>query len=149
VLQPVSVIERLSARWRVRYGRFHCSTITDTHSVVVTALQGEVLPKIKIPACIIMNEYATGMTQTMHPVYPNLYHLLIYKKQKNFLQKTKGCRDGLSYSTPQKSEETKGEMPLPSLDPIPIQNVEFRDGMGSRLGNGISPFFFMFLRGGV
>ena len=37
----------------------------------------EVLPKMKlvIPASIIMNQYATGMTQTMHPVYPNLYHL--------------------------------------------------------------------------
>jgi len=25
VSQPVSVVERLSARGRVRYGRFHCS----------------------------------------------------------------------------------------------------------------------------
>jgi len=28
-------------------------------------------------------------------------------------------------------------------------NVEFRDGMGLRLGNVISPRFFTFLRGGV
>ena len=29
-------------------------------------------------------------------------------------------------------------MPLHSLSPIPLKNVEFRDGMGLRLGNGIS-----------
>jgi len=29
------------------------------------------------------------------------------------------------------------------------KNVEFRDGMGPRLGNGISPCFFAFLRGGI
>jgi len=35
-------------------------------------------------------------------------------------------------------------MPLPSLGPIPLKNVQFRDGMGPRLGNGISPCFFHF-----
>ena len=28
-------------------------------------------------------------------------------------------------------------MPLPSLSPIPFKNLEFRNGMGLRLGNGI------------
>jgi len=32
----------------------------------------------------------------------------LYKKQNIFSKKQKGFRDGLSYSTPQKSEETRG-----------------------------------------
>jgi len=32
----------------------------------------------------------------------------MYKKQKIFSEKQKGFRDGLSYSTPQKSKETSG-----------------------------------------
>ena len=36
-----------------------------------------------------------------------------------------------------KKAKKQGEMPLPaSLGPIPLKNVEFRDGMGLRLGNG-------------
>jgi len=34
--------------------------------------------------------------------------LWYYKKQKIFFEKQKGFRDGLSYSTPQKSEKTRG-----------------------------------------
>jgi len=49
---------------------------------------------------------------------------------------------------PLKKVKKQGEMPLPSLGPIPLKNVEFRDGMGLRLGNGISPRFFSFVRGG-
>ena len=36
---------------------------------------------------------------------PGLY---LDKKQKIFSEKQKGFRDGLSYTTPQKSEETRG-----------------------------------------
>ena len=53
------------------------------------------------------------------------------------------------HTPPLKKVKKQGEMPLPSLGPIPLKNVEFRDGMGLRLGNGISPCFFTFLRGGV
>ena len=59
---------------------------------------------------------------------------------------------GMAYHTPPlKKVKKQGEMPLPSLGPIPLKNVEFRDGNGPRLGNdyGISPCFFTFLRGGV
>ena len=35
-------------------------------------------------------------------------NVMYYKKQKIFSEKQKGFRDGLSYSTPQKSEETRG-----------------------------------------
>ena len=31
----------------------------------------------------------------------------------------------------------------------PFKNVEFRDGKGLKLDDGISPCFFAFLRGGV
>ena len=41
------------------------------------------------------------------------------------------------------------EIPLPSLGPIPSLNSTFVNGMGPRLGKGISPCFFVFLRGGV
>ena len=53
------------------------------------------------------------------------------------------------HTPPLKKVKKQGEMPLPSLGPIPLKNVEFRDGMGLRLGNGISPGFFTFVRGGV
>jgi len=72
-----------------------------------------------------------------------------YKEQKIFSTKQKGFRDGQSYSTPQRSEETRGNaITQPRSHPIK-RNVEFRDGMGPRLGNGISPCFFTFLRGGL
>jgi len=49
----------------------------------------------------------------------------------------------LSIPQLKKGKETRG-MPLPGLGPIPLKNVEFRDGMGPRPGNGISPCFFAF-----
>ena len=69
-------------------------------------------------------------------------------RSKIFFPKSK--KDlGMAYHTPPlKKAKIQGEMPLPSLGPI-LKNVEFRDGMGLRLGNGISPCFFTFLRGGV
>ena len=43
----------------------------------------------------------------------------IYKKQKKFSEKQKDFRDGLSYSTPQKSEETRGNaITQPQSHPI-------------------------------
>ena len=60
---------------------------------------------------------------------------IITTRNKKFsLKNEKGFRDGLSFSTPQKSEE-QGEMPLPSLSPILLKKW---DGMEPRLGNGIS-----------
>jgi len=47
-------------------------------------------------------------------------------KQKIFSKKQNGFRDGLSYSTPQKSEETRGNA---NTQPRSKKNVEFRDGM--------------------
>ena len=41
------------------------------------------------------------------------------------------------------------EMPLPSFVPILSLNSAFFNGMGPRLGNGISPCFLAFLRDGV
>jgi len=52
-----------------------------------------------------------------------------------------------SHTPPLKKAKKQGEMPLPSLGPIPLKIVEFRDGMGPRLGNGISPFFICFFEG--
>ena len=46
----------------------------------------------------------------------------VHKKQKIFSGKQKEFRDGLLYSTPQKSEETR-EMPLPSLGRIPLKKM--------------------------
>jgi len=49
----------------------------------------------------------------------------IYTKQNIFSKKQKGFRDGLSYSTPQKFKvKEQGEIPLPSLGPIPLKIVE-------------------------
>jgi len=59
----------------------------------------------------------------------------------------KRFRDGLSYSTPQNSEETRGSA-ITQPQPCPIiKNVEFRDGIELRLGNGTSPCFFLFFLG--
>jgi len=45
---------------------------------------------------------------------------LTNKKQKIFSEKPKGFRDGLSYSTPQKSEETRGNaITQPRSHPFP------------------------------
>ena len=45
---------------------------------------------------------------------------LTNKKQKICSKKQKGCRDGMSYSTPQKSEETRGNaITKPWSYPIP------------------------------
>ena len=38
---------------------------------------------------------------------------------------------------------------LPSLGPIPSQNSQFLNEMGTKLCNGTSPCFFAFVRGGV
>jgi len=47
-----------------------------------------------------------------------------YKKQKNFSEKQKGFRDGLSYSTPQKSGETRGNaITQPHAVPSHYKNV--------------------------
>ena len=51
-----------------------------------------------------------------------------------------------NYSTSRKSEETR-RMPLTRLSPIPLKNVEFRDGMGLRLVNGIHLVSSLFLKG--
>ena len=54
------------------------------------------------------------------------------------------------HTPPLKKVKKQGETPFITQPwSHPIKNVEFRDGMGPRLGNGISPCFFTFLRGGV
>jgi len=71
-----------------------------------------------------------------------------YKKQKIFSEKQKDL--GMAcHIPPLRKAKKQGEMSLPSLGPIPLKNVEFWDGTGPRLGNGISPCFFAFLRGGI
>ena len=70
---------------------------------------------------------------TLFPYFlPSCYPYISLQEAKIFPEKQKGFRDGLSYSTPQKSEE--GEMPSPSLGPIPlkkcrIQKSEFFGGL--------------------
>jgi len=57
------------------------------------------------------------------------------KQNKIFSKKQKGFSDGLSYSTPQKSEETRGNaITQPRSHPI---FYIFYNMMGPRLGNGI------------
>ena len=50
--------------------------------------------------------------------------LKYHKKQKIFSEKQKGFRDGLS-TPPLKKVKKQGEMPLPSLGPIPSLNSTF------------------------
>jgi len=63
----------------------------------------------------------------------------LIQEAKKFLQNWMAC-----HIPPLKKAKKQGEMPLPSLGPIPLKNVEFMDGTGPRLGNGISPCFFCF-----
>ena len=59
---------------------------------------------------------------------------LTNKKQTIFSETQKGFRDGLSYSTPQKSKETRGNaITQPRSHPIP--KFYIFNGMGPRLGN--------------
>jgi len=62
------------------------------------------------------------------------------KKQKIFSEKQKGFRDGSKKYSPKNKKDLGMACQL--------RNVEFRDGMGPRLGNGISPCFFTILRTG-
>jgi len=58
----------------------------------------------------------------------------------NFLQKIKKVfRDGLPYSTPERSKEARGNA---------ITQPQYK-GMGLRLSIGISPCLFTVFRGGV
>jgi len=71
------------------------------------------------------------------------------KKQKIFSEKQKGFRDGLSYSNPQKSEETRGNaITQPRSHPIPKFYIFLM-----RLDRGWVMAFplvsSLFLRGGV
>ena len=52
---------------------------------------------------------------------------LTNKKQNFFSEKQKGFRDGLSYSTPQKSEETRGNAITQPRHPIPKSFLFFRE----------------------
>ena len=64
------------------------------------------------------------------------------KKQKFYLKNKKDI--GKACHTTLLCEETRGNaITQPQSHPIK-KNVEFRDGMGPRLGNGISPCVFAF-----
>jgi len=51
------------------------------------------------------------------------------------------------HTPPLKEAKKQGKMPLPSLDLIQLKECRIRDWMGPRLGNGISPCFFVFFWG--
>ena len=51
------------------------------------------------------------------------------------------------HTPPLKKSKEMREDAIAQLSHIPLQ--KFMDGMGPRLGNGISPCFFPFLRGGI
>ena len=65
------------------------------------------------------------------------------KKQK-FSPKNKNDLGMAPHISPLKKAKKQGEMPLPSLSHIPSLNS---NGMGPRLGNGISPRFFASFEG--
>jgi len=65
---------------------------------------------------------------------------LNYTKSKKFSLKNKKDLGMACHTPPLKKVKKQGEMPLPSLGPIPSLNSTFFNGMGPRLGNGI--FFF-------
>ena len=95
----------------------------------------------------------TRNSPEMYCYNPSGYFLITWDlcstRSKKFSPKNQKDLGMASYSTPQKSKETRGNaITQPRSHPIK-KNVEFRDGMGPRLGNGISPCFFAFLRGGI
>jgi len=68
---------------------------------------------------------------------------LTNKKQKISLKNIKDL--GMAcHIPPLKKAKKQGEIPLPSVGPIPSH---FFNGMGLRLGNGIFPCFFAFIEG--
>jgi len=71
------------------------------------------------------------------------------QEAKNFLRKTKRIRDGLSYSTPQKSEETRGNaITQPRSHPIPKFYI-FLMGWDRGWVMAFPLVSSLFLRGGV
>jgi len=66
------------------------------------------------------------------------------KSEREISEKEKEFRGGLSYSAPQEKRRHKGRCHYPASVPSLKKNVEFRDWMGLKLGNGISPCFFTF-----
>ena len=65
----------------------------------------------------------------------NSITLTIYKKQKIFSEKQKGFRDGLSYSTPQKSKETRANAITQPRSPS-IGYLNHHVKKGSMIGGG-------------
>jgi len=72
--------------------------------------------------------------------------MLANKKQK-FSPNNKKDLGITCHIPPLKKAKKQGEMPLPSFGPIPSLNSTFFNGMGPRLGNGISPCFFVSFEG--
>ena len=69
-----------------------------------------------------------GVISASNGLYTNIRRKKISPKNKKDL--------GMACHTPPlKKAKKQGEMPLPSLDPIPLKNVEFRDGMGYKTSN--------------
>ena len=76
-------------------------------------------------ACLYTRIPVERRIQTMQGCRSSSMEISIYKKQKKFSEKQKDFRDGLSYSTPQKSEETRGNaITQPQSHPIKkMQNL--------------------------
>ena len=73
----------------------------------------------------------------------------VYVYTRNTKFSLKNEKDLVMACHPEKSKETRRNAIIqPQFYPIKkVQNL-FRDGMVPRLGNGVSPCFFTFLRGG-
>jgi len=81
--------------------------------------------------CIIMNKSTNYIILNKRVLIPE------FLQRVHVLNHRQAC-----HTPPLKNVKKQLEMPIPSLSPIPSLNFTFVNGMGLRLGNGISPCFF-------
>ena len=100
-------------------------------------------PAVHKNACKRTLEYTGVKKQITDSIFFFLSFFLSFPSGKY-----KGFRDDLSYSTSQKSKETRGNA-VPSLSHIPSLNSTFFTWHGTEAGYWHFPCFFPFWRGGV
>ena len=143
------------------------SCLPDAHRILVNLASGDsrppgqkFLPNFFCPDLLWLELRLLFMTcRACRNMYPQNITVRVYGTQtflltqstyfmhstnkKQNTKKEKRFMDGVSCSTSQNSKETRGNA---VTQPIPFKNIEFRDGMGLRLGDDIPLFLYWFER---
>ena len=116
-------------------------------AVVIVVIAVSTVAAVVITAFLITRKKATGWSENTY-IHMILTHMVQVGISYKFIVNEKDLRKACHTPSLKKAKK-QGEMPLLSLGPIPSLNSTLLNGMGLRLGEGISPCFFASLRGGV